>query len=107
MLSLAHKAALSDDRYCRCVRASTRERGGTAIELDAGQWPEMGEPASPAEKEVPEENRSMLPDNQVTDAWSRVSLIDQSGRVDEIDLMLLYRQRPFLVSAKGARHDRG
>lgn len=71
------------------------------MERDSGQWHEMGEPATPAEKEALERVRSMLPDDQVTYAWSNVSLIDPSGRVDEIDLVLLCRQGLYLVELKG------
>lgn len=71
------------------------------MERDSGHWHEMGEPATPAEKEALDKIRSMLPDNQVTAAWSNVSLVDQRGRVDEIDLVLLCRQGLYLVELKG------
>src|SRR5690625_1628427 len=71
------------------------------MERDSGHWHEMGEPATPAEKEALEKIRAMLPDDHVTAAWSNVSLIDQNGRVDEIDFVLLCRQGFYLVELKG------
>lgn len=67
----------------------------------SNHWFELGEPASPAEREALAKVRALLPSNASTYAWANLTTIDLRGRTDEIDVLLLCRRGLFVVELKG------
>jgi hypothetical protein len=61
----------------------------------------VDEPVTPAEAEALTRVRELLPDDPLCHAWANLTFPDQTGHLNEVDLLLLIRQGFFVVELKG------
>ncbi|MDQ0826918.1 hypothetical protein QFZ60_003091 [Arthrobacter sp. B2I5] len=71
------------------------------MDPDSNHWFELGDAATPAERQALEKFQALLPNDSVTYAWSNLTFIDASGRTNEVDVLLLTGQGLFIVELKG------
>ncbi|UKA76479.1 BREX system serine/threonine kinase PglW [Arthrobacter sp. FW306-07-I] len=71
------------------------------MDPDSNHWFELGDAATPAERQALEKFKALLPNDSVTYAWSNLTFIDASGRTNEVDVLLLTQQGLFIVELKG------
>lgn len=71
------------------------------MRADSPQWTPVGEPATPAEADALNELRTLLPDGGLTFAWCNLSFIALTGRVAEVDVLLLTPTGLTVVELKG------
>jgi len=71
------------------------------VDPDSNHWFELGDAATPAEREALARFKALLPNDSVTFAWSNLTFIDATGRTNEVDVLLLTQQGLFIVELKG------
>lgn len=71
------------------------------MRVDSPLWRVMGDAAQAQEAEALEKVRDLLPDDGIARAWANVTFTDSSGRLNEVDVLLLTRAGLFIVELKG------
>lgn len=75
--------------------------GAAEMRTDSPLWRVMGDPAQAQEAEALDKVRELLPNDGIARAWANVTFTDDSGRLNEVDILLLARTGLFIVELKG------
>ncbi|MFC8796909.1 BREX system serine/threonine kinase PglW [Promicromonospora sp. NPDC057138] len=68
---------------------------------DSPNWIPLGPSATPKEQEALDRLRETLPDDGLTTAWTNLTFIDDSGRIAEVDALILTPAGFFVAELKG------
>ncbi len=75
------------------------------MRTDSPLWRVMGDAAQAQEAEALAKVRDLLPDDGIARAWANVTFTDNTGRLNEVDVLLLTRAGLYIVELKGWHGD--
>jgi len=71
------------------------------MRADSPLWRVMGDPAQAQEAEALAAVRNLLPDDGIARAWANVTFTDSDGRLNEVDVLILFRGGLIVAELKG------